>query len=201
MKLHYSPASPFVRKVLVTALLGGSYERIELVRATLTPIVPSADVQKVNPLGKIPALLLDDGTAIYDSPVICEYLDSLSTGPRLIPATGPERWRALTQNALCDGLLDAAQLVRAEALRPEGTHFEPWVAAQRVRMENALHALDEQAAKDFAQLTLGTVAAGCALGWIDFRMPDLGWRDRCGRLATWYAGFADEWFMRKTAPA
>lgn len=201
MKLHYSPTSPYVRKVLVTALLGGTHDRLELVRATLTPIAPSAEVQKVNPIGKIPALLLDDGTAIYDSPVICEYMDSLSTGTRLIPASGPERWQALTLNALCDGLLEAAQLIRAEALRPEGTHFEPWLAVQRTRVENALRQLDADAADVLPKLTLGSVAAGCALGWIDFRMPDLGWRDRYPRLAAWYEGFANEWFMRQTAPA
>ncbi len=201
MKLHYSPTSPYVRKVLVTALLGGTYDGIELVRATLSPITPSAEVQKVNPIGKIPALLLDDDTALYDSPVICEYLDSLSKGPRLVPVSGPERWRVLTQNALADGLLEAAQLIRAEALRPDGSHFEPWLAAQRIRMENALRALDAEAVQELTKLTLGSVAAGCALGWLDFRMPDLGWRERHARLASWYEGFANEWFMRKTAPA
>lgn len=200
MKLHYSPTSPYVRKVLVTALLGGTYDRLELIRATLTPVAPSAEVQKVNPIGKIPALLLDDGTALYDSPVICEYLDSLSNGTRLIPASGHERWRVLTLNALADGLLEAAQLIRAEALRPEGTHFEPWLAAQRTRVENALRALDAEAVHALAQLTLGSVATGCALGWLDFRMPELGWRERYPRLASWYEGFASEWFMRKTAP-
>lgn len=201
MKLHYSPTSPFARKVLVTALIGGTYESLELVRASLTPIAPNADVQKVNPIGKIPALLLDDGTALYDSPVICEYLDSLSKGPRLIPASGLERWRVLTLNALADGLIEAGQLIRAEALRPDGTHFEPWLAAQRTRVENALRALDEEATRGLAGLSLGAVAAGSALGWLDFRMPELGWRERYPRLASWYAGFAEEWFMRKTAPA
>jgi glutathione S-transferase len=200
MQLHHSPTSPFVRKVVVTALLTGTFDDIRIVPISLTPLTPNAEVQRVNPLGKIPALVLDDGTALYDSPVICEYLDSLGKGMRLVPPSGPERWDVLRLNALADGLLDAAFLYRLELMRPEEKRYEPWISAQLIRVNNSLNALNDEAGASLRQLSLGTVAAGCALGWIDFRMPQFDWRAGRAQLASWYETFSAEWFMQKTKP-
>jgi len=200
MQLHHSPTSPFVRKVVVTALLTKTFDDIRIVPATLTPLTPSADVQRVNPLGKIPALVLDDGTALYDSPVICEYLDTLGKGTRLVPAAGPERWDVLRLNALADGLLDAIFLYRLELMRPEDKRYDPWISAQKIRVDNALDALNREAGTSLSRLSLGSVAAGCALGWIDFRMPQYDWRAGRAPLAAWHEKFSGEWFMQQTKP-
>jgi len=205
MQLYHSPTSPYVRKVVVTALLTNTYKNIEVIPATLSPLVPSAQVQRVNPLGKIPALVLDDGSALFDSPVICEYLNTLgklanSSPVDLVPSSGPERWIALKLNALADGLLEAAMAIRAESMRPEQIHFEPWTTAQRIKVDNAIKALDSEAAVSLKKLSLGSIAAGCALGWIDFRMPQIDWRAGAPQLTSWYEGFAAEPFMQQTQP-
>jgi glutathione S-transferase len=200
MQLHHSPTSPFVRKVVVTALLTKTFDGIQMVPASVTPLKPSADVQRVNPLGKIPTLVLDDGTALYDSAVICEYLDSIGKGAMLVPAAGAERWDVLRLNALADGLLDAAFALRLELMRPDDKQYEPWISAQRIKVNNALKALDAEAGKSLKKLSLGSVATACALGWLDFRLPDLGWRADHAQLASWYEAFSEEWFMQQTRP-
>lgn len=200
MQLHHSPTSPYVRKVVVTALLTKTFEDIQLVPASLTPLMPSAEVQRVNPLGKIPTLVLDDGTTLFDSPVICEYLDSLRKGVNLVPPTGEERWQVLRLNALADGLLEAAFAIRLESMRPEERRFAPWIAAQQIKFDNALRALDSEAGTSLQKLSLGSIATGCALGWIDFRMPQVDWRSNQARLASWYQKFSAEWFMQQTKP-
>jgi len=200
MQLHHSPTSPFVRKVVVTALLTKTFDDIQMVPAALTPLTPSADVQRVNPLGKIPTLVLDDGTTLFDSPVICEYLDTLGKGARLVPPAGPERWEVLRLNALADGLLEAAFAWRLEIMRPEDRQYEPWIAVQKIRVDNSLKALDAEAEKSLRTLSLGSVAAGCALGWFDLRLPKFDWRSGHARLASWYQAFSAEWFMQQTKP-
>ncbi len=200
MQLHHSPTSPFVRKVVVTALLTKTFEDIQMVPATLTPLTPSADVQRVNPLGKIPTLVLDDGTTLFDSPVICEYLDLLGKGVKLVPPAGAERWEVLRLNALADGLLEAAFALRLESLRPAEKQYEPWISAQRIRIDNSLRALEAEAGISLTKLSLGSVATGCALGWFDLRMPDFGWRSAHPKLASWYQAFSAEWFMQQTKP-
>jgi glutathione S-transferase len=119
MKLYYSPISPYARKVRVVAMETRLDRNIELVNVAVSPIVPNAEVDKHNPIGKIPALSVK-GMDLFDSPVICEYLDSLHKGRKLLPRKGRERWVALRLQAMADGLLDAAILTRYEgALRPE----------------------------------------------------------------------------------
>ena len=112
MKLYYSSASPYVRKVMVTAIETGLESKIEKVPATVAPNKPNAEVARDNPLMKVPTLVADGGEALYDSRVICEYLDSLHGGRKLIPASGGERWRVLGLQALGDGMLDAGLLTR-----------------------------------------------------------------------------------------
>ena len=126
MKLYYSPSSPYARKVRVVAIETGLDKKIEMVNVALTPVAPNADVDKHNPIGKIPALSVK-GMDLFDSPVICEYLDSQHKGRKLFPRKGRDRWMALRQQAMADGLLDAALLARYEgALRPEEKRWPDW---------------------------------------------------------------------------
>jgi glutathione S-transferase len=203
MKLRYSPTSPYVRKVSVTAIelgLAGQIERIQ----TNTQDRDSG-IAEHNPLGKVPALILDDGSVLYDSPVICEYLDSLHDGPKLFPAAGPARWTALRQQALGDGILDAAILRMIETLRrPEALRWQGWIDHQSAKVVRAVDRLQAEAAElqgGFADpLTIGGIAAGCALGYLDFRAPELEWRAGRTDLAAWYEDFSQRPSMRETLP-
>lgn len=200
MKLHYSPTSPYVRKALVLALETGLGDRLERVGHTPSPIGADAALNQANPLGKIPALETDDGQVLYDSPVVCEYLDSLHDGQRLFPA-GAERWDALRRQALADGILDASVLVRYETwLRPETLRWNEWVSGQRSKIERSLDALERDIARWRERLDIGVITTACALGYLDFRFHDLDWRSRCPQLAAWYAEFGQRPSMTQTAP-
>ena len=199
MKLPYSPASPYARKVLVLAHETGLIDRIAVTVAGASPTGPSAEVAAHNPLGKIPALVLEDGAALYDSRVICEYLDNLSAGPRLFPE-GAARWDALTRQALADGLLDAALLTRYErVLRPEPHRWDAWEAGQVGKIRAALDRF-ESLVGGMPALDIGTVALGCALGYLDLRFPDLAWREGRPAVAAWYAEFERRPSMEATVP-
>lgn len=202
MKLHFSPASPYVRKVLVLAHEVGLAERIERVECALTPIAPNDAVVADNPLGKVPTLVTDDGVALYDSRVICEYLDSLHDGPRMFPAAPAERWAALSRQALADGILDAAVIARYEtALRPESLRWQEWIDGQTQKFRRALDELEEQADLLANEPDIGTIAIGCALGYIDFRYDHERWRASRPQLAAWYGDFSARPSMRATVPA
>jgi len=199
MKLFYSPASPYARKVLVLAHETGLIDRIAVTAATASPTGSAAEVAAHNPLGKIPALVLEDGTALYDSRVICEYLDGLSDGPHLFPA-GEARWDALTRQALADGLLDAALLTRYErVLRPEERRWETWESGQIGKITAALDRFEAVVA-DMPVLDIGTVAMACALGYLDLRFPDLAWREGRPALAAWFAVVEGRPSMAATVP-
>ena len=199
MKLLYSPASPYARKVLVLAHETGLIDRIAVTTAGASPTGPSAEVAAHNPLGKIPALVLEDGTALYDSRVICEYLDGLSAGPRLFPE-GAARWDALTRQALADGLLDAALLTRYErVLRPEDKRWDAWDSGQIGKILSALDRF-ETLVVGLPALDIGTLAMACALGYLDLRFPDLAWREGRPDLAAWFAAFARRPSMEATVP-
>ncbi len=207
MRLRYSPTSPFVRKVTVAAFETGLDPRIERIPTVVAPTKRNDEMARINPLGKIPALITDDGTVIYDSRVICEYLDGLHAGPKLFPAAGAARWIALRQQALGDGLLDAALLGRYESLRPKEFHWTEWFDAQLRKLRGALSALEAECAEGtlarFAATdtpSIGPITVGCALGYLDFRYPDEAWRERHERLALWYADFAARPSMRATVP-
>ena len=132
MKLHYSVASPYVRKVMAVAIETGLRGRLEILERKMSPVAPSAELNRDNPLGKIPCLVTDDGLVLYDSRVICEYLDGLHDGPKMFPVAGPARWQALRRQAEGDGVLDAGVLTRYETfLRPEERRWPEWIAGQR----------------------------------------------------------------------
>ncbi|MGA8261210.1 MAG: glutathione S-transferase N-terminal domain-containing protein, partial [Arenicellales bacterium] len=173
MKLRYSATSPYVRKVMITAVETGQDSVIELIPTN--PWAPETDLSKDNPLGKVPALIVDEGLTLFDSPVICEYLCS-RVGASLVPKEGFDRWRVLRLQALCDGILDAAVLCVLESRRPEEIRKTDWVERQKRTVARAEDALEEVVGDWGDELTLGQISAGAALGYVDFRLPDMDWR-------------------------
>ena len=199
MKLRYSQTSPYARKVMVVAHERGLGERIELLHANTSPVEPNEDIGRENPLNKIPTLALDDGSALYDSRVIAEYLDSLG-GAKLFPPAGPARWNALRQQALADGLLDAAILIRYErVLRPKETQWTNWIDGQFVKFRAALDVMERDAA-NLETLTIGPISMACALGYVDFRFGDENWRGARPKLAAFYDKFCERPSMQATKP-
>jgi glutathione S-transferase len=184
VQLYFSPTSPYARKVRISAQELGFGEKIELLSIALTPINPHDALRSSNPLGKIPTLITDEGEALYDSPVICEYLDALAGGHRLFPAAGPARWRALRRQALADGILDAAVLLRyEEALRPKELRWREWVDGQWLKMRTGLDALERERLE--GAFDIGAISIACALGYLDFRYVSEGWRASRPRLTAW----------------
>lgn len=198
MKLLYSPTSPFVRKAMVAAIEAGVRESIELVPTNVW--APDTDIGIHNPLGKVPALVTRDGDVLFDSPVICEYLDSLNDGSKLFPAEGPERWSALRQQALADGIMDAAVLRLLESKRPDDERSEAWIGRQKVVVDRSLDILEDEAGSLSGPLTIGQIAIGCALGYLDFRFGDDHWRSSRPALADWFDAFGDRRSMTDTIP-
>lgn len=198
MKLLFSPTSPYVRKVRIVALEKSLAAGMEIVPAS--PFEAGDLVTAANPLGKIPALILDDGSALYDSPVICEYLDSLGEGPRLLPPEGPERWDALRLQALADGILDAAFSAVMELRRPETERSADWILRWRSAISRGVLAAARLGVAPDAW-GLGEISLACALGYIDFRLPDLVWRPGAPALADWYERQQARADFAATAPA
>ncbi|MGO4126946.1 glutathione S-transferase [Inquilinus sp. YAF38] len=189
MKLLYSPFSPFARKVRIVAHETGLQDRIEVVPTSTED--PASGLSARNPLNKIPVLETEFGP-LYDSPVICEYLDTLHDGAKLVPAAGADRWRALRWEALADGLMDAALLIRYEiTLRPADKQHEPWIERQKTKIRKSLDQMEADAAELDGPVTIGTIGAASALGYLDLRFADWGWRETHPRLAAWHAGFAE----------
>lgn len=202
MKLFCSSSSPFARKVLVMLQETGQADRVEQVPVVITPVSPSPALNQANPSGKLPCLVLADGTALYDSRVILEYLDHQHVGNPLIPREGAARWRRLTLAALGDAILDAAVLTRYETfLRPEDKRWDRWVESQLGKVERGLANLEaEHVAELSSVFDVAAIGVACGLGYLDFRMPDLGWRERYPQLAVWYAGVSERESMRSTQP-
>jgi glutathione S-transferase len=202
MKLFFNHASPFVRKVRVFARETGLDKNIEEIAIAVSPVQKNASLAQANPLAKIPALVLDDGTALFDSPVICEYLDSLHAGRKLFPAAGPARWTALKLQATGDGILDAGILCRYEmAVRPREFQWTDWIAGQKNKWHGGLDFLEREAGALDGDVTIGGIAAGCALGWLDFRYGDDNWRANRPNLARWHENFSARASMQATLPS
>ncbi len=198
MKLRYSPASPYVRKVVVTVIETGLEDRVE--KIPTKPFDAETKIGEDNPLGKIPALITDDGRVLYDSPVICEYLDSLHDGDKLFPESAAARWRAPRLQALGDGMTDAGVAIRLEGLRPEEFQYDKWVRRQNAVIFRAMDALENGLNELEGPLTIGHVAIACSIGWLDFRLSDLDWRGERPGLADWYEEISDRPSMIETAP-
>jgi glutathione S-transferase len=201
MKLLWSSRSPFVRKVMVAAHELGLAQRIETHRVVVGANNPNPDVMAINPLNKVPTLILDDGTALYDSRVICEYLDTLHGGPRLIPVDPASRFAALRRQALGDGLMELNVLRLGEQNRPQPAQSEKHLAAHRLKTAATLDALEREADRFEARPDIGHIAIACALSHLDFRFAADAWREDRSRLAQWHAGFATRPSMRATEHA
>ncbi|AZD32252.1 glutathione S-transferase [Pseudomonas chlororaphis] len=202
MTLFHNPASPYVRKVMVLLHETGQLDRVALQASQLTPVNPDTALNQDNPLGKIPALRLADGNVLYDSRVILDYLDQQHVGNPLIPRDGSARWRRLTLAALADGIMDASVLIRYElALRAPEKHWEQWLDGQRDKIRRALAVLEADAIAELAShFDVAAISVACALGYLDFRHPDLQWRDAQPRLAAWYAEVSQRPSMLATQP-
>lgn len=201
MKLWYSPASPFVRKVRTVAHEAG--RELELVRVNTNVIESDSELRSRNPLGKIPALELDDGRVLFDSRVACAYLVSNLSGSPLNPADERLRFDALVLEALADGILDAAVNIRYEtALRPEAYRWSDWIDGQMLKVDTALDTVEKKWISSLnGDVTVGVIAAACMLGYLDFRYPDLGWDTNRPELAKWFADFRQRDSFRKTDPS
>jgi glutathione S-transferase len=201
MKLIGSLASPYVRKVRVVMAekkLDYTYELENVWSA-------ESRIGLVNPLGKVPCLLMEDGSAMYDSRVIVEYLDTLTPVGKLLPPTGRDRADVKVWEALADGVLDAAVLVRLEkTLRPAEQQSAAWIERQMGKVQAGLHAisakLGESAFCEGKHYTLADVAVGCTLGWLAFRFPELDWRGDYPNLARLFDKLSERPSFKDTVP-
>ncbi|MBC3364957.1 glutathione S-transferase [Pseudomonas sp. SWRI154] len=202
MTLFHNPASPFVRKVLVLLRETGQQDRVALQLSQLTPVKPDRALIGDNPLSKIPALRLANGSVIHDSRVILDYLDHQHVGNPLIPRDGAARWRRLTLASLADGIMDAAVMIRYEtALRPPEKHWDEWLDAQRDKIRRALATLEAEAIAELAShFDVASISVACALGYLDLRHPDLEWRKANPQLAQWFAEVSLRPSMIETVP-
>ncbi|MSP04328.1 MAG: glutathione S-transferase [Acetobacteraceae bacterium] len=181
MKIAYSPNSPYVRKAMACAI--SRSVTIE----TWVPAAGSGELAKTNPLSKVPTLITDDGMVLYDSPVICEYLDNLGSAPKLFPPAGPARWNALRQMALGDGIMDACQPRRREIALPQDAGRIEYIATQRAKVDRGIAVLEAEADTLGALTTIGEITIACALGYLDFRYANEPWRQAAPKLTAWYA--------------
>jgi glutathione S-transferase len=201
MKLYWSPRSPFVRKVMVCAHELGIAGQIETVYTVVSLSACNTDMMQVNPLGRIPTLITDDGLVLYDSAVICEYLDSTHAGSRLFPAAGAARWEALRRHALADGMLETLVLWLGERRKKTSPGSSDQLAVFERKIASALDRAEHEArALDTTHFDIGHLALAVALGYIDFRFADLAWRANHPELARWFETAGARPSMLITAP-
>jgi glutathione S-transferase len=196
VKLFYSASSPFVRKVVICAMLRGLEGRIE--NHVTNPHESPKELLAANPLSKVPCLVTDDGVGLFDSPVICEYLDSIGDAAPLFPPAGPGRVAALRMQALGDGMMDAAVARRGQMALPQDDGRKAFDARQKSAVERSLALLEQNSPRGLGDI--GAITVACALGYLDFRFGAEPWRDAHPKLAAWYAAAAAEPAMAKTVP-
>jgi len=177
MKLTFSPASPFARKVRIAAIELGLMDKIEFVPATVVPGQANDEYSRITPLKKLPALILDNGDVVLDSYVIVEYLDELAGGGKLIPASGTNRWKVKSDHSLLQGMLDSMLLCRYEKMvRPQGLQWQAWSDDHWNRAWSGMARFDKKAEVLSRPLDIVQIALTCVLGYADFRFADCGWR-------------------------
>ena len=177
MKLIFSQSSPFVRKVRISAIELGLIDKIEFMPTTVAPGQANDEYSRITPLKKLPALILDNGDVVLDSYVIVEYLDELAGGGKLIPASGPTRWKVKTDHSLLQGMLDSMLLCRYEkAVRPQGLQWQAWSDDHWNRAWQGMARFDRQADVLSRPLDIVQIGLVCVLGYADFRFADCGWR-------------------------
>ncbi len=200
MKLHWSSRSPYVRKVMICVYELGLADKIERIPSVVSLSRPNAAVMRANPLGRIPTLILDDGRVFHDSPLICEYLDSLHAGTPLFPPRGEARWTALRRHALGNGMLDALLLWRSEIGKPAARQTPEWLTTFALKTRNALDAIETDAdALSRTPFDIGHVGIGAALLYLDFRFADFGWRNAHPRTDVWMQQCLQRESVQKTA--
>lgn len=199
MRLFYASPSPFARKVRVL-IAEKQLSGIEAIK--VNPFAQPSELVQANPLSKVPALCLPDGTMLYDSPVICDYLDRRGKGPALIPQDGPARWAVLRRQALADGLMDTGLSLSLEInRRPEEERSPKWIAHWVDTMARCVAAMETEIAQFGAELDLGHISTACALAYLDLRAAaHLDWRGLCPALTAWFAAFEQRPSMQSTRP-
>jgi len=198
MKLRYSPTSPYVRKVSVVAIEAGIADDIQQVATNVWD--PETDIASSNPLGKVPALETPDGHMLFDSPVICEYLDSLNTKTKLFPSEGPDRWHALRLQAMADGILDAAILRLLEGKRADGERSDKWTARQISVIDRGLDCLEAEIEEFSGSINIGTLSIAIMLDYLDLRFSADHWRRNRPALADWFETIITRPSMVATVP-
>ena len=196
MKLRYSPTSPFVRKVWVSAIEMGLDTSIERIKSD--PLNPDDRRDSPNPLGKVPCLETDDGLVLFDSPVIIEYLDSQHGGAKLVPPDGIERWHALRRQALGDGMLDNIVAMFVEQLRKPERQSKGFIVHNKASVERAIDALEAEADGLDGPVDVGAVTLGVALAFVDQHFRDENWRETHPNLAVWFGAFNQRPSMTET---
>jgi len=197
-KLRYSSTSPFVRKVRVVSIETGQEKDIELIKTVTAD--PNCDIGKDNPLNKVPALVLEDGSSLYDSHVICEFLDSRPGGGKFFPANGPARWTALRQEALANGMADAGVLRMMETRRPAGEQSPAWIIRQKLKMDQGLDQLEKEAPHFAPGFDIGLMTIAIVLDYFDFRFKVEGWRNSRPALAKWHEAISARPSLKSTLP-
>lgn len=202
IRLFHSPASPYVRKVMVAAHERGVADRIELLPSAAGPVARDPNIVRHNASGKVPCLLLEDDQPVFDSRVICQYVDQMAGAEGSLYGTAAQRFRILTLEALADSVLDACLLCRYEAvLRPQALRWQDWVDGQMAKVDSGL---DEMEGRWFGDLSglfhAGAIAAAAALGYLDFRFPDKDWRGAHPKLAAWFQTVSARPSMTATVP-
>lgn len=203
MQLLYSTSSPFVRKTVLLAQALGLSDQIERLPSAASPLKRDPRITCHNPLGKVPTLVTEEGLALIDSKLIAEYLCALAPNEQVIPAAGLERWKILRQQALADGILEVAVGLRYEnATRPAELRWAEWTQAQMEKILAALQALQDEFPAPTAEgpLNVGEIAVVSALGYLDFRYADFGWRTRYPQLASAYALVLERPDVKASAP-
>ena len=202
MKMYVNKASPFARKARILAREAGIADRIEEIETAVSPVKVNEALARDNPLVKIPALVTDGGETLFDSRVICEYLDTLHKKRKFFPEAGPQRFAALRRQALTDGILDAAVLCRYEtAVRPEALRWKDWIEGQKRKVLGALDVLESDAAAWGEEFNIGQIGAACVCGYLDFRFPDWNWRASRPQLAAWFERASRRPSVSATAPS
>ena len=196
MKLYYSATSPYVRKVMACAITRGLEGRIQTQASN--PHASPADLVADNPASKVPCLVMDDGLSLYDSPVICEVLDSVGDAPALFPALGAARWRALKFQAMGDGILDAAVPCRGELAKPKEAARDAQIARFKAAMSRTVDALETD--PPHRHVDIGSLAVACALGYLDFRFGAEPWRPGHPKLTAWFEEFSKNPGIARTVP-
>jgi glutathione S-transferase len=187
MKLTFSPASPFARKVRIAAIELGLIDKIEFIPTAVVPGTPNDDYSKIHPLKKLPVLILDNGDIVVDSYVIVEYLDELAGGGKLIPASGPMRWKVKTEHSLLQGMLDSMLLCRYETMvRPEPQRWKAWADDHWHRAWLGMARFEQQGDLMSRPFDIGMIGLTCVLGYADFRFADCGWRKAYPKLDAFY---------------